>query len=217
MCVLVETGNTLGRIEGHEKGGCHSIHYRSKAPSRIATAGKDGQLLTHAGPPFKLAHKEPAHTGRAYCCRYAPDEETLVSCGEDGRLVFYEPVSGEKTSEVTICEGQPLFSLDWSPDGSMIAIAGNSGLIIFNHKTFEVVTHLECFNEACIGVQWSGNYWIAVAAISSHLHGFRLKTPTEFELEHENYLAEQANHLMLDIAEPEAESVAAPFRNTSAE
>lgn len=118
--IFVDGGNALGKIEGHTMG-INSVSFRQKKPYLIASAGIDGLVCLHSGPPFKLIHSVKAHDGQVFCIRFAPDGQQLISCGGDGRLVVWDVNSGERDHDLQI-SSSALYSFAWSSDSARVAV-----------------------------------------------------------------------------------------------
>lgn len=137
----VGAGNAIGGIEGHSMG-INSITFRQKRPYLIATAGVDGLVCFHSGPPFKLISTFEGHIGKANCIRFSPDGDRLGSCGEDGRLIFWDVQNGrvDHTIELSIAA---LYGIAWTSDSArVVAVGADRGLRIVEALSGDVIDEM---------------------------------------------------------------------------
>ncbi len=86
--------------------------------------------------------------------RYSPDGMRVVAAGGDGVLSVFASVTGTSLYRATI--GTPLHSLDWSPDGTLIAAGGaDRRIYLLNAADGSVYDRLEGHAEIVSAVAWS--------------------------------------------------------------
>lgn len=121
------------------KGGVHTAGINCVAFSpgvhRFATAGIDRKVvLWELGPdPGKtIGEHEKAASSVAFSL--PPLEPTLVSAGEDGVLMLWDPRTGKKERTIPI-DGGKIFSVAFRNDGRWLAVACQDGTIrLFDPK-----------------------------------------------------------------------------------
>lgn len=191
VCIFTDAGSAVGKLEGHTLG-IHSVSFRKKKPYLIATAGLDGLVCLHSGPPFKLLHKGDGHGGRANCVRFSPCGEHLVSCGDDGKVVAWSLRNGEVERSIPVSE-HPLLNLAWSADSARIVTVGVDRRIrIVQFDTGAIVDETIVFctsPETPVGVSWTVSDWIVATTSTGNLWG--IKTQHQAKLALDVYFAWQ--------------------------
>jgi len=121
----VESGACLFTFKGHSwsvKSICFSPNGKLLASASWSTI----RLWNVASR--KCVGKLTGHTGYVECVRFSPDGKSLVSSGKDGTLRFWEVASGSSTD---IVQGyQDAHRLDFSPDGTLLAVGGSGDIVL---------------------------------------------------------------------------------------
>jgi WD40 repeat protein len=91
---------------------------------------------------LRLCHDERrtlrGHKGAVYHAEFSPDGRTLVSCGRDGTVRFWEVATGRCLRTIE-AHGDEVNDAAFSPDGRSLATAGDDGAI----KVWDVETGVE--------------------------------------------------------------------------
>jgi WD40 repeat protein len=152
-----DTGTTVGSIMGQSKP-VNAVGFRQQRPFRIATASEDCSVAFFHGPPFKFQFTNTEHTRFVNALRYAPDGETFVSGGADGRALVFDGKTGERTGEL----GSPahkggIYALSYSPDSQQVlTVSGDKSAKIWNvssgklFKEFTLGTSVEDMQVGCL-------------------------------------------------------------------
>ncbi|KIK79322.1 hypothetical protein PAXRUDRAFT_36466 [Paxillus rubicundulus Ve08.2h10] len=110
------TGTSTGEITGHSKV-INAVSIRPKRPYRAVTAGDDGLINFHQGPPFKYVRTIREHTKFVQDVKFSPDGEYFLSVGSDSKIVLHNGENGAKIADFT---GSP-------HKGSIMACSWSSG------------------------------------------------------------------------------------------
>jgi len=81
------------------------------------------------------------HTKRVGCVRFSLDGKSVVSCSEDGTLRFWDVET--KSCAATLGGYKSLQCIDFSPDGTLLAVGGTEGTILLNMASKERTPALE--------------------------------------------------------------------------
>ena len=101
---------------------------------------------------------------QVWSVRYSPDGNRVAAAGTDGYMSVYEArtgrvlyrVTGDVAGTVRRPKRVPLYSLDWSPDGALIAVGtGNDKIHIFNASNGSSYDTLVGHLEVVTDVAWS--------------------------------------------------------------
>jgi len=125
--ILVDSGNTVGELSGNTAT-VLSCDYKPTRPFRVATGGEDRKLCFFEGPPFKFNLSNTDHQNYITTVRFSPDGTTLLSTGNDMKVIFYDAKEGTKTGELKQgpklqAHSGTLYSASWSPDSKQILTA----------------------------------------------------------------------------------------------
>ncbi|KAF9226006.1 WD40 repeat-like protein [Gyrodon lividus] len=110
------TGTSTGEITGHSKV-INAVSIRTKRPYRAVTAGDDGLINFHQGPPFKYVKTIREHTKFVQDVQFSPNGDHFLSVGSDFKAVLYNGENGDKISDFT----------DKPHKGSIMACSWSSG------------------------------------------------------------------------------------------
>jgi WD40 repeat protein len=78
-----------------------------------------------------------AHAGEVRSVRYV-DPKTLVTCGEDGRIVLWKLNTMDKELALALDQSRPV-GFDLSPDGKLLFYSSNEDLLVANVATQEIL------------------------------------------------------------------------------
>eukprot|EP00917_Polyrhabdina_sp_WS-2016_P032991 GHVP01070360.1.p1 GENE.GHVP01070360.1~~GHVP01070360.1.p1 ORF type:complete len:621 (+),score=89.15 GHVP01070360.1:774-2636(+) len=181
-CITPNGGLPVGTLEGHTIG-VASISIRSQKPKRIATAGIDGKLGLHEGPPYKLVNTISLPKGCCFTCvRFSRDGKYLVSTNTEGEVTFWHPLTGELDKSLNVSD-EKLNSLSWNDEGNYFATFGNDRYIrIFDSVNCEVLVEKDV--TTFVGKQVYGSSilwtpytnWVAVLVSDGRILGFKWNT-----------------------------------------
>ena len=122
-------------------GGVLAIDYFNDGVS-YATAGTDGEICVNLRRHEGLRYLSDGHVDWVRDVAISPSEDYLVSCGEDGRIVFWDIETGEKKKTIEAHEGT-VWHLSMSDDGKRVASCGRDGMVrIWDTTTYGLVS--EC-------------------------------------------------------------------------
>jgi len=95
----------------------------------LAAVGADGhgEVVAWSMPSRALRHRFRADTTVALAVAAAPDNRTIASVGNDGKVRFWDLVTGRPLSGFLEGHGGPAHSAAFSPDGAILATAGPDG------------------------------------------------------------------------------------------
>jgi len=120
--VTIDSGNTIGKIEGHSKP-ILSVSHRQQRPYKIATGAEDLLVNWYEGPPFKYVKALASeHIRYPNCVRFSPDGKYLATVGADSKIFVFDGASGEKLKALEDKDGHKaaIYSFCWSPDSKRI-------------------------------------------------------------------------------------------------
>eukprot|EP00898_Chlorokybus_atmophyticus_P002350 jgi/Chlat1/3115/Chrsp21S03392 len=112
-CFMWDSGNSVGEFDGHSKS-VRSCDFRPTRPFRIATGGEDGCANMYAGPPFRFS-------GRLI----PPDSAATTSTS----------TSTSTTINNSNNNNPAINCVRFSPDGSLLAVAGADGRVRIHNAT----------------------------------------------------------------------------------
>jgi WD40 repeat protein len=101
----------------------------------LASAGKDRTILVWDASTGKVLCTLKGHTQWVDQISWSPDGKRLASCSGDKTVKIWEPITGEVLITFpflpTVGNGLPDLPrcLDWSSDGSRLAVGCDSGAI----------------------------------------------------------------------------------------
>jgi WD40 repeat protein len=95
----MESGTSCGDITGHAKP-INAVSIRHQRPFRAISGSDDNSVVLHTAVPFKYDKIISSHKRFVRDVAYSPSGDSFVSCGSDGKLVFYEGKDGTVTGEV---------------------------------------------------------------------------------------------------------------------
>ncbi len=95
--------------------------------------GQTGQVIAQSNE-----HKEPIT-----CIAFRPDGRTVATGSRDGRIVFWNAQSLQKTGEITVPHQSPVLALAFDPQGEKLAGAGEKmGVMLWNAATYQSTQQL---------------------------------------------------------------------------
>jgi|GEM_PF-6944173 len=109
--------------------------------------GKDAAVHNHN---FGI----PGHTSNVKYAAWSPDGQWLASSAWDKSVRIWEAVSGREV-QVLLGHSGLNIHLDWSPDGTLLASAGQDGVRIWNAQSGREIHFLNSHTEMVIYVDWS--------------------------------------------------------------
>ncbi|KAL1925563.1 uncharacterized protein VTP21DRAFT_446 [Calcarisporiella thermophila] len=166
-----DSGSSSGEISGHSKV-VNSVSMRMGRPFRAVTASDDMTVVFHTGAPYKYARTIRDHTRFVQCVRFAPDGETFVSAGADGKLFLYDGKTGDKISELSSPQSHTggIFSVSWAADSQQLLTASadmtakiwdvKAGTVT---QTFTFSTNAQNFEAQQVGCLWQGDHLVSLS------------------------------------------------------
>ncbi|PWN90800.1 putative actin interacting protein 1 [Acaromyces ingoldii] len=129
---FIDSGSSCGEVSGHSKV-ANSIALKSARPFRAVTAGDDGNVVFYNGVPYKYAKALTTHQKFVQAVSYAPNGETFVSAGSDGKIFLYNGSTGDAIGPLvdgseTAHKGT-IFSVAFSHDSASVLSCGADGLL----------------------------------------------------------------------------------------
>ena len=131
--------NITSITPGALKGGLNAVD-RHPQNDQLLAGGADGvpkiykmirEKARKIGDDFNLIRAFPAIEGRIMDVKFSPDGSTIAACSSiDGRghWQLYQTEDGKSLVKVDV-EQSGLYSLDYSPDGTQLAVAGFDGIV----------------------------------------------------------------------------------------
>ncbi len=170
----VATGSELRRFQ-HPAGSWAAVANGSF--TLMAVAGADGSVTLwdpqdNTAPRATLVN---AHTGGARFVAFSPDETLLVSAGEDGYARFWDLTVMPPSEVGNYNAGVRLYSLDYAPDGTRVAVGSGDGLArIIGGDPADAAT----FAQLVTSVAHGGK--VMSVHFSRHDNGLQLLTTRDF-------------------------------------
>jgi WD40 repeat protein/serine/threonine protein kinase len=127
------TGQSTCTLKGH-KDFVHSVAWRPTG-TWLASAGRDRTILVWDASTGKVLCTLKGHTQWVDQISWSPDGKRLASCSDDKTVKIWDPITGEALITFpflpTVGQGLPDLPrcLDWSSDGSCLAVGCDSGAI----------------------------------------------------------------------------------------
>jgi RNA polymerase sigma factor (sigma-70 family) len=114
---------------------------------RAAVTSTDSTVRVWETKTGKELLKLPAKSVRAVA--FSPDGAILASVGGDDMLRWWDPISGKALGQLSVA-ANPAVALDFSPDGKILAAAGDKGVSLWNLATGKELVRLgERYGPAC--------------------------------------------------------------------
>ncbi|KIJ61836.1 hypothetical protein HYDPIDRAFT_95700 [Hydnomerulius pinastri MD-312] len=118
---MADTGTSTGEITGHSKASSviNAVSIRHQRPYRAVTAGDDGVIIFHQGPPFKYDKTIREHTKFVQDVKFSPNGSNFLSVGSDSKIILFKGDNGEKIADITDSPHKgSIMACSWSPDSS---------------------------------------------------------------------------------------------------
>ncbi len=163
--------------------------------TQIATAEENGNITLwdpqdNSAPLATLAS---AHIGGATSLVFSPDDTMMVSAGEDGVVRFWDVTVTPPTSIGSYNAGVRLYSLDYAPDGSRVAVGSGDGLArIIGGNPADTAT----FAQLITSVAHAGN--VTSVRFSRHDNGMQLLTTRDFFQSGGSVYSHEVRHFDVD-------------------
>jgi WD40 repeat protein len=128
----------LGDLNGHTNA-VHSVTFSAEG-HLLASAGGDGTVLVWEAASGALLHKLAGHTRAVVDVAFSPDGRHLASAGADGTVRIWEYTTEsaplalvghakDANPLVGLVRGTYVRAVAFSPDGSVVASAGDDGTV----------------------------------------------------------------------------------------
>ncbi|EZG56720.1 putative WD-repeat protein [Gregarina niphandrodes] len=174
--LLVDTGAKIGAIKGHV-GGISSVCFSPNKPYQITTAGVDGKVCVHTGPPYKCTQTVEA-SPILTCVRYSPSGNYLVVSGAQGYLAVFDRQL-KLITDADLGMISPI-SLAWSrnrDDTFAVACNDNSIHVLqidFKLESVTVAHNIPTHEHIPRGILWSENHWVLALTDSGAILAWKL-------------------------------------------
>lgn len=117
--------------------------------------------------------------GRIHALAFSPDNESLISAGEDKTIYIWDVVRGGELAKINR-HSSSIKALTLSPNGSFIASGDTHGIIkIWNLKTKQEIHNINAHSRPVNSLDWSPDNKILVSG--SHDHSIKLWNPKKGE------------------------------------
>lgn len=152
-----------------------SVRYSPDGKYLVACGTKEITIWEADTGTVTAALKENAgHLNRV---GFSPDSRSLVSWDDAGMIKLYE-LANPGAFRVLKGEGEPVYSVCFSPDGAYAAAGGDQGVDIWDTANREVVTRLTGDNGAVSSVCFSpGGQYTAFGSLTGIIKIFETRIP----------------------------------------
>ena len=117
----------------------------------LATACADGSVAVYSWPEGKRLWREVEHGLGASALAWSPDNATLVSGGQDSRIIIWSGTTGVKKHTLTSGRGW-VEKLVWSSQGTLAGITGKE-LKVWNSDGL-LISDFMASESTLTGVEW---------------------------------------------------------------
>ncbi len=109
----------------------HSVHGLefSADGRRLLTAHRDGTVRVWNVDSREQVHQFQGHRGLVWDATFSPDERIVASAGMDGTVRLWDTEDGQEL--LILRDRQSFTSVDFSPDGRLLLVAGDFGARIY--------------------------------------------------------------------------------------
>jgi len=119
-------------------------------------AGQPAWCQAHADLTVRAPRWEDVRQGWIWNVRMAPDGTKVAAVGNDGVLAVYDLADGTVSVETEPAAGRELHALDWSPDGSLLAVgAADDTVYLLDAATGDPYDRLVGHADTVSAVAWS--------------------------------------------------------------
>lgn len=143
----VQSGRLHGVLEGHRVGIRSAVF--SPDGKTVATAGSDGVVKLWDASTAQQRLTLSGHTGEVYSVAFTPDGRTVISAGHDQVIHLHDAETGQPRTRTALTSGSTgetegrhslelgpealaVSAIDFSPDGTTLAVAAGSRLTLHN-------------------------------------------------------------------------------------
>jgi WD40 repeat protein len=124
--------------------------------ANVSYEGQPGWCLKHLSLTTHPQKWRDTRRGWIWNVRMAPDGTRVAAVGADGVLAIYDAQSGDAAVRVTIGDDTELHGLDWSPDGTLVAVgAKDKSVYLVDAATGSVYDRLAGHDDLVSAVAWS--------------------------------------------------------------
>lgn len=131
---------------------------------RVATCGKDGQLILWNLKTKEIEKQIQAHAGGVWDIEFSSDGRLIATGGEDYKVRLWDVGTGQQLAD---CTGhrKPVLAVSFSPKDPLLATAGvDRTVILWNTKTFQQEFVLEGHQDVVSRIAFSPNGEILATA-----------------------------------------------------
>ncbi len=109
------------------------------------------------------------HTGQVTTAAFSPDDKFIATASHDGKAIIWDATTGQMSQMIGPAMPQPftqsLADIDWSPDGTLVAVANMSDnhAYVWDVRTLKLIRSLNRFTSDVMSVSFSpdGKYLAA--------------------------------------------------------
>ncbi len=155
--------NVFGRVMG----GVGSVAFSPDGALVASASGSESvQLWQSDNGTLSSALTEDSVIHRSFAAAFSPNGALLASCGDDqgfssygrkGIVRIWEVLTGELIHSFDLSRA-PLYAIDFSPNGTMLAVAGDDHVIyLVDIQTYELIHTLKGHTGRINSIQFSSN------------------------------------------------------------
>lgn len=163
---ISNTGNTIGRIEGHSRN-IVTCDMKADRPFRAVTGGADALIGFYEGVPFKFKCTIPGHENTVTCVRYSPDNKEVATSSSAPTLMLLDGATGEVKRSMSSKHTGTTYALAWSADGKQLATcSADKSVHVLDAASGELVHSLsmgKAVGDMQQGIAYTSEGWVSAS------------------------------------------------------